>query len=70
MTQKMVNITMYGDGSQKTIITGNKNFVDGTRTFQTATFGMLTNNQEELSSLSLFVFYFYFVNHAIWFMTS
>lgn len=41
MTQKMVNVTMYGDGSQKTIVTGNKNFVDGTPTFRTATFGNL-----------------------------
>lgn len=35
----MVNVTMYGDGSQKSIITGSKNFVDGVPTFQTATFG-------------------------------
>ncbi|KAL6974669.1 pectinesterase [Sarracenia purpurea var. burkii] len=39
VTKNMVNVTMYGDGSQKTIVTGNKNFVDGVRTFQTATFG-------------------------------
>ncbi|KAJ0987458.1 hypothetical protein J5N97_005814 [Dioscorea zingiberensis] len=38
VTKKMVNVTMYGDGSKKTIITGSKNFIDGTRTFQTATF--------------------------------
>ncbi|XP_057969609.1 pectinesterase-like [Malania oleifera] len=36
--KKMVNVTMYGDGSQKTIVTGSKNFVDGVRTFHTATF--------------------------------
>ncbi|KAJ4951796.1 hypothetical protein NE237_028628 [Protea cynaroides] len=35
----MVNVTIYGDGSRKTIVTGNKNFVDGVRTFQTASFG-------------------------------
>lgn len=40
VTKKMVNVTIYGDGSQKSIITGSKNFVDGVRTFQTATFGM------------------------------
>lgn len=40
ITKKMVNITMFGDGSQKTMISGNKNFVDGVRTFETATFGM------------------------------
>ncbi|XP_078444819.1 putative pectinesterase/pectinesterase inhibitor 45 [Wolffia australiana] len=38
VTKKMVNVTMYGDGSRRTIVTGSKNFVDGTRTFQTATF--------------------------------
>ncbi|KAJ1439976.1 Pectinesterase, catalytic [Sesbania bispinosa] len=41
VTKIMVNLTMYGDGSQKSIITGNKNFVDGVRTFQTATFVVL-----------------------------
>ncbi|KAL4613924.1 hypothetical protein ACB092_07G017500 [Castanea dentata] len=41
VTKKMVNVTMYGDGSQKSIITGSKNFVDGVRTFQTATFAAL-----------------------------
>lgn len=40
ITKKMQNITMYGDGSQKSIITGNKNFRDGVRTFLTASFGM------------------------------
>lgn len=39
VTKKMLNVTMYGDGQQKSIITGNKNFVDGVRTFQTASFG-------------------------------
>ncbi|BAT76931.1 hypothetical protein LR48_Vigan01g287600 [Vigna angularis] len=38
VTKKMQNITMYGDGSQKTIVTGNKNFRDGVRTFLTASF--------------------------------
>ncbi|XP_059433164.1 putative pectinesterase/pectinesterase inhibitor 45 [Corylus avellana] len=38
VTNKMVNVTLYGDGSQKSIITGSKNFVDGVRTFETATF--------------------------------
>ncbi|MCL7049948.1 hypothetical protein MKW94_028511 [Papaver nudicaule] len=36
--KKMVNVTMYGDGPEKTVVTGSKNFVDGVRTFQTATF--------------------------------
>ncbi|KAK4492980.1 hypothetical protein RD792_000307 [Penstemon davidsonii] len=41
VTKKMVNVTIYGDGSQKSIITGNKNYVDGVPTFQTATFAAL-----------------------------
>jgi len=38
VTKKMVNVTMYGDGSRKSIIAGSKNFVDGLTTFKTATF--------------------------------
>ncbi|XP_045813261.1 putative pectinesterase/pectinesterase inhibitor 45 [Trifolium pratense] len=38
ITKKMQNVTMYGEGSQKSIITGSKNFRDGVRTFQTASF--------------------------------
>ena len=41
VTKKMVNVTMYGDGGSKSIVTGNKNFVDGVRTFQTASFVVL-----------------------------
>ncbi|CAL5376842.1 unnamed protein product [Camellia sinensis] len=41
VTKEMVNVTMYGEGSQKSIVTGNKNFIDGTRTFQTATFAAI-----------------------------
>ncbi|XP_024931992.2 putative pectinesterase/pectinesterase inhibitor 45 [Ziziphus jujuba] len=41
VTKKMVNVTIYGDGSQKSIITGKKNFVDGVRTFETASFAAL-----------------------------
>ncbi|KAG6511771.1 pectinesterase-like [Zingiber officinale] len=37
----MINVTMYGDGSRKSIITGSKNFVDGTKTFETATFAAI-----------------------------
>ncbi|KAL3830082.1 hypothetical protein ACJIZ3_018884 [Penstemon smallii] len=41
VTKKKVNVTMYGDGSQKSVITGSKNYVDGVPTFQTATFAAL-----------------------------
>ncbi|KAL7133320.1 hypothetical protein ABFS83_12G132700 [Erythranthe nasuta] len=41
VTKEMENVTMYGDGSQKSIITGKKNYVDGVPTFQTATFAAL-----------------------------
>ncbi|KAL4571757.1 hypothetical protein LXL04_018522 [Taraxacum kok-saghyz] len=41
VTKTMVNITMYGDGSQKTIITGKKSFKDGVGTFLTATFAAI-----------------------------
>lgn len=33
------NVFIYGDGKDKTIISGSKNYVDGTSTFKTATFG-------------------------------
>jgi len=39
ITDKMKDITMYGDGSQKSIITGRKNFRDGVTTINTASFG-------------------------------
>lgn len=39
-----VNILMYGDGPAKTIITGRKNYVEGVKTMQTATFGNLFNS--------------------------
>ncbi|KAJ4801800.1 Pectinesterase [Rhynchospora pubera] len=39
--KKMGNITMIGDGSQKSIITGNKNFVDGLTTYKTATVAVM-----------------------------
>ncbi|KAK7392188.1 hypothetical protein VNO78_20618 [Psophocarpus tetragonolobus] len=36
--KKSANIYLYGDGPTKSIITGRKNFVDGVKTMQTATF--------------------------------
>ncbi|KMZ57872.1 pectin methylesterase, family CE8 [Zostera marina] len=38
INRRMKNVTMYGDGSRKTVITGSKNFADGVRTYNTATF--------------------------------
>ncbi|CAL5012789.1 unnamed protein product [Urochloa decumbens] len=38
ITRAMENVTMYGDGAMKTIITGNRNFADGLTTYKTATF--------------------------------
>lgn len=35
------NVMIIGDGKDATIVSGNRNFVDGTPTFQTATFGKL-----------------------------
>ncbi|RCV31333.1 hypothetical protein SETIT_6G168500v2 [Setaria italica] len=38
ITKAMANVTMYGDGAMKTIITGSRNFADGLTTYKTATF--------------------------------
>ncbi|KAF3451953.1 hypothetical protein FNV43_RR08049 [Rhamnella rubrinervis] len=34
------NVMIYGDGKDKTIVSGSKNFIDGTPTFATATFAV------------------------------
>lgn len=47
VTKKQVNVFMYGDGPQKTIITGKKSFREGVPTFQTASFGKLIPILEE-----------------------
>lgn len=39
VTNRMANITMYGDGSRKSIVTGSKSVADGVRMWRTATFG-------------------------------
>nr|CAB3483124.1 unnamed protein product [Digitaria exilis] len=38
ITKAMENVTMYGEGAMKTIITGSRNFADGLTTYKTATF--------------------------------
>lgn len=48
-----VNILMYGDGPTRTIVTGRKNFADGVKTMQTATFGKL------LYTISYFSYYIF-----------
>ncbi|KAK7845204.1 pectinesterase 3 [Quercus suber] len=40
MDKSKWNVMMYGDGKDKTIISGSLNFVDGTPTFSTATFAV------------------------------
>ncbi|CAI9096043.1 OLC1v1032108C1 [Oldenlandia corymbosa var. corymbosa] len=39
VTKSMTNIMMVGDGIDVTVVTGNKNVVDGSTTFNSATFG-------------------------------
>ncbi|KAG2551418.1 pectinesterase-like [Panicum virgatum] len=40
ITNCMANVTMYGDGSKKSIVTGSRNILDGTRMWRTATFAV------------------------------
>lgn len=51
INKSMTHLMMLGDGAQKTRITGNKNFVDGTPTFKTST--VCTYNQQ-YSSISIY----------------
>jgi len=68
ITKKMQNVTMYGDGSPKTIITGNKNFRDGVRTFLTASFGMHERPSPcyVLLLLQMSKFNFFWYMHVQW----
>lgn len=38
------NVMIYGDGKTKTVVSGGRNFIDGTPTFETATFGNISTN--------------------------
>ncbi|KAG4950807.1 hypothetical protein JHK85_044674 [Glycine max] len=35
------NVFIFGDGKDKTVVVGSRNFMDGTPTFETATFGLM-----------------------------
>lgn len=39
LDKSKLNVMIYGDGKDKTIVSGSLNFIDGTPTFSTATFG-------------------------------
>ena len=41
--KNMWNVVMIGDGMNATIVSGRLNFVDGTPTFQSATFGKFSH---------------------------
>lgn len=49
------NVMMYGDGRTKTIVSGRLNFIDGTPTFSTATFGNPFNHP--FSQLLHFIYF-------------
>lgn len=44
MDKTLWNVMIYGDGQGKTVIAAGKNFIDGTRTFETATFAVVGRN--------------------------
>ncbi|KAF5454119.1 hypothetical protein F2P56_023807 [Juglans regia] len=44
INKSMTHLMMLGDGAQKTRITGNKNFIDGTPTFKTSTVAVSGDN--------------------------
>jgi pectinesterase inhibitor-like protein len=44
LDKSLWNVMMYGDGKDKTILSGSLNYIDGTPTFSTATFAVVGRN--------------------------
>jgi hypothetical protein len=53
------NVMIRGDGMTETVVTGSRNFMDGTPTFETATFGKFFNLFSLFSISILFIFLLY-----------
>jgi pectinesterase len=51
------NVMIRGDGMTETVVTGSRNYIDGTPTFETATFGKVFNFCSLFSIYILFIFY-------------
>ncbi|XP_010321185.1 pectinesterase/pectinesterase inhibitor PPE8B-like [Solanum lycopersicum] len=47
--KKKINIVLIGEGMDNTIITGNRSFVDGNKTYDTATVGGSANESSQVS---------------------
>lgn len=52
------NVFIFGDGKDKTVVVGSRNFMDGTPTFETATFG----NQFTYNFFLIYLLQFFFIN--------
>lgn len=55
------NVFIFGDGKDKTVVVGSRNFMDGTPTFETATFG----NQFTYNFSLIYLFIAFFLSIAI-----
>lgn len=62
------NVMIYGDGKDKTVVSGSLNFVDGTPTFSTATFGKCIINFCTYIPYHFAIYQFYVYKYA--FMSS
>lgn len=58
--KKKWNIMIVGEGMDSTVISGNRNYVDGWTTFRTATFGKITYTITHCSSFFFFLSFFLF----------